>query len=76
MGWTIFVNPVRLPSHSLLWMLLPLCLAVAIVYKTIRASTLERLWLKIAVLAFEIIIGLVALGVVMWLVYVLAAGSN
>lgn len=58
----LFYYPMSLPSNSLLWMLLPLCLGAAIVYKTIRASDLKRLWLDIVMLFGYIVVGLVLMG--------------
>lgn len=64
---TIFYNPVSLPSDALLWLLPPLCLAVAIIYKTIRTQNISRLWLDTAVLFLCMMGGLAALMVVGYL---------
>ena len=61
MNATLFYNPVSLPSDALLWLLPPLCLAVAIIYKTIRTQNLRRLWLDTALLFLYMMGGLVAL---------------
>jgi len=65
---TLFYNPIHLSDTAQLWLALPLCAAVAIVYKTIRLKDLHRLWLEIAVLVGYMIAGLVALGVSLWLI--------
>ncbi len=67
-GWAVFYNPMTLPHDSLIWLMLPLCLGVAVVYKTIRAENLRRLALDIAGLMCLIVGGLVALGTVLWLI--------
>jgi len=61
---TLFYNPVSLPADALLWLLPPLCLAVAIVYKTIRTQNIRRLWLDTALLFLYMMGGLAALMVV------------
>lgn len=58
---TLFYNPVSLPAGALLWLLPPLCLAVAIVYKTIRTHNLRRLWLEVCVLFVIMMAALAAL---------------
>ena len=63
----LFWDPMQLPSKSLLWMLLPLCLVVAIVYKTVRTRNIRRLWWETLYLFGYIVGGLVVLGVAAWL---------
>jgi len=59
----LFRHPIVLPSAAALWLVLPLCLAVAITYKTVRTRRLRRLPLEVAVLMGLMIVGLTALGV-------------
>jgi len=68
MAWTVFYNPIALPFDSLLWFLLPLCVAVAVVYKTVRTHDLRRLPLEILVLMGYMLVGLIALGGGLWLI--------
>ncbi len=72
LGWTIFYNPMSLPFNSLLWLLLPLCGAVAIIYKTCRVGKISRLWPQIISLLVYMVVGLAALCVVLWVVLELA----
>jgi len=65
---TLFRNPMTLPFYSLLWFLPPLCVAVAVVYKTVRTENLRRLPLEILVLMGYMIVGLVALGAGLWVI--------
>lgn len=67
-GWVLFYNPMTLPHDSLIWLMLPLCLGVAVVYKTIRTEDLRRLIWQIAGLMCLIVGGLTALGTVLWLI--------
>ena len=68
-AWTPFVHPVRLSFASLLWLLPPLCLFVAVIYKTVRMHRLDRLVFEVASLVVYMLGGLVALGVALWLVH-------
>jgi hypothetical protein len=63
---TIFFHPLVLPTHSLLWLMLPLVVSVAVVYKTLRTNNLRRLPLQILLLAIYISGGAVVLAVGLW----------
>ena len=62
----IFFHPVTLPSDSLLWLMLPLVVSVAVVYKTLRTNNLRRLPLQILGLVGYIAGGTVVLAVGLW----------
>lgn len=49
-------------------MLLPLCLVVSIIYKTIRIYGLRRLWWEILYMFGYIVCGLTGMGIVAWLI--------
>jgi hypothetical protein len=66
-AWTIFYNPLPLSSDQLLWLSLPLCLSLAVVYKTVRTKNLRRLPREVLVLYGYIILGLLGIGVGLWL---------
>lgn len=68
-AWTIFKNPVVLPFSAHLWFLLPLCIAVSVVYKTIRTHDLRHLPREIGVLVAYMLIGLTIMGVGLWLLH-------
>lgn len=63
-----FVHPVTLSFTSLLWLIIPLCVSVSVVYKTIRTGDLRRLPLQIAGLVGYIVVGLTLLCVALYLV--------
>ena len=65
----LFDKPILMHFSSLLWLLLPLCLAVAIVYKTVRTNSLSRLAWEVARLVTYMAAGLSCLGLVLWLVH-------
>ncbi|KPK45412.1 MAG: hypothetical protein AMK72_11070 [Planctomycetes bacterium SM23_25] len=64
---SLFTNPIPIRSDDLLWFLLPLCAAVAVVYKAIRTKNLRHLPLEVAVLMGYMIVGLAILGGALWL---------
>ncbi len=69
LGWTLFYNPMQLPSDGWsLWLLIPLCLAVSVVYKTVRTENLRKLPLEILSTLCYMLAGLTALGVGLWAV--------
>ena len=64
-AWTLFTNPLPVEaSHWALWLMLPLLLSVAIVYKTIRTEHICRLPVEIAKLMAYMLAGLTALAAV------------
>jgi len=65
---TLFVHPMTLPFYSLLWLLPPLCLGVAIIYKTIRTDDIRRLPRQVLGLAVYMAGGLAGLGAGLWLI--------
>ena len=68
MTWAIFQQPVALSFDAELWLLLPLCAAVGLVYKTIRIDDLRRLPREIAFLMAYMVVGLVTLCLGLWLI--------
>ena len=65
----LFVNPLILPFNSTLWLLLPLCASVAIVYKAIRVDSLRRLPLQAGILIVYMLGGLFTLGAGLWAIH-------
>ncbi len=63
---TLFYNPLHLPASATLWLVLPLCAAVAIVYKALRVTHVRRLPREAAALIVYITAGLVAVGAGLW----------
>lgn len=58
-----FLEP--LPLHGAAWWLLiiPLALGVSVVYKAVRAQTLERYWRGVAAMTAQIVVVMVLLAV-------------
>ncbi len=63
---TLFRNPMEISSSCILWLLIPLCVSVAIIYKTVRTDNVRRLHIQIVSLVAYMIAGLVLLGGVLW----------
>jgi hypothetical protein len=68
---TILIDPMTVNGFGRTLLLLPLCLSISIVYKTLRSSSLTRVPLDSFVLWITIVLGMYAVGVAMWLVYLL-----
>ncbi len=64
----LFYYPMQLPQNLVLWMVLPLCLSVAIVYKTIRVGEIRRMPREALGLFLYIVVGLTILGGALYLV--------
>ena len=65
----IFYNPITVSFNSELLMLLPLCAAVGLIYKTIRVERLSQLLREYVKLLAYMAFGLVALCVLLWVTH-------
>ena len=65
---TLFVSPMSLQTSQTLWLVLPISLSIAIVYKTVRTRRPARVWLEILGAFAYILVGLLVLGACLWLV--------
>lgn len=65
-GWTPLVNPIEM-GRDHIWLVLPLCAVVALVYKTVRVTRLKELPLQVLGLWAYMLMGLIVLGVVLYL---------
>ena len=63
----LFVNPMVLPGHIILWLALPLCVSIAVVHRTLRAEHLQGLWRRVVGLSALMMGGLAVLAVALWL---------
>jgi hypothetical protein len=70
---TLFVNPIMLSRLVGLLMLLPLCLAISIVYKTIKTDDLRAVPMAAAASWGAIVAGMLAVGVTIYILYNLTA---
>ena len=67
MAWTIFLNPIpHLSQAAALWLVIPLCASVAVVYKALRVPEIRQLPRAAAGLLLYMVGGLAILGAVLW----------
>lgn len=62
-------SPMTLSSTQHLALLGPLCLAISLVYKTIRCEHLRQVPIAAVVQCITIIAGMLGVGVAVWLLY-------
>lgn len=67
----IFTAAVPLGGAQRLLLMLPLCLSVAIVYKTTRLQNLRELPVAVGLLWGTIVLGMCGVGVGLWLLFFL-----
>ncbi len=74
-GWLIawLTTPVQLSGVWRLLLLIPLCLSISVVYKTIQCERLGDIPQAILALWVTIIGGMIGVGVLMWAVFMLLA---
>ncbi len=65
---TLFINPLIMSKSVELWMIFPLCAAVAIVYKAVRINDISRFPRQVLTLIALMYGGLVLLGAALWLI--------
>ena len=68
---TLVIHPLAIERHYL-W-LLPLCLAVALVYKTTKCAEVREIPLAALISWLTIVVGMYAVGAALWLLYHFAA---
>ncbi len=54
-------------------LLVPLCLSIAIVYKTLRCERLSEVPVASAILCVALVVGMYAVGVGVWLLFLILA---
>lgn len=64
-----FTTAVQLTGSQRFLLMLPLCLSIAIVYKTIRCRNLREVPVAAAILWVTIVIGMFAVGAGLWLAF-------
>lgn len=72
---TLFYNPITISFELELWLLLPLCAAVGLVYKTIRVDHISHLLKSFLVLLLSMALGLIALCTLLWAIDTYWPGS-
>jgi hypothetical protein len=72
LAWVLFLHPLRLPAGARLWMLLPLVLCVAAVYRATRARRAADLPRPTAWTFVNIVIGMAAIAGAFYVIQQLA----
>jgi hypothetical protein len=70
---TLMLEPMDLNRWQEALMLLPLCLAVSVVYKTTKCATLREIPAAVAVSWVTIVVGMYVVGVALLVLYEFAA---
>lgn len=65
----LFTHAIELSGRERLLLMLPLCLAIAIVYKAIRTENLHKLPAAALSLWVTIVVGMSAVGVGLWVLF-------
>ncbi len=68
LAWSLFTHPMTLSSDTVMWLVLPLALSVALIYKAIRVRRVSELPRQVAILMVQMVGGLLALGLALWAV--------
>ena len=69
----LMIDPMDLARWQQALMLLPLCLAVSVVYKTTKCATVREIPAAVALSWVTIVIGMYVVGVVLLVLYEFAA---
>ena len=65
----VFTTAIELSGPQRLFMMLPLCLSVAIVYKTTRCTSLKEVPSSAILLWVTIVLSMLGVGVGLWLLF-------
>ncbi len=68
----IFTQGMTLSGLQRLMLMLPLCLSIAVIYKTTRCQRMQEVPTAAAVLWGTIVIGMFAVGIGLWLLFQIA----
>lgn len=69
---SLFVTAVKLSAFQRFVLMWPLCLSIAVIYKTTRCDRLRQVPASAAVLSITIIAGMYAVGVGLWVLFRIA----
>jgi len=72
-GFALLLTPVHITGWQHMLMLVPLCLSISIVYKTIRCRALSEVPVASLTLCATIVLSMYAVGVGVWLLFLLLA---
>ncbi len=70
---TLFLDPITLTGFQRALLLIPICLSISIVYKTLKNPDLRSIPLASLGLCVTIVVGMWVVAVVLWILYLLFA---
>ncbi len=70
---TIFIDGLQISGGQKLLLVLPLCLSIAIVYKTLRCEKTSQIFTASLILWCTIVVGMYALGLGLWVLFSVTA---
>jgi len=70
---TLFINPITFGRWQSILLLLPLCLAISVVYKTIKCDNIREIPLASVVSWVTIVVGMYAVGIALFVLYEIMA---
>jgi hypothetical protein len=68
----LFTTSIPLPGVWRLLLMLPLCLSIAVIYKTTRCDDLREMPKAALILWVTIVVGMLAVGVGLWIAFMIA----
>ena len=69
----LFTTPITMTGFQHALLMLPLCLSISVVYKTVRCEEVREIPLASLVLWVTMVAGMYAVAVGLWLLFLLAA---
>ena len=69
----LFTTPITMTGFQHALLMLPLCLSISVVYKTVRCEEVREIPLASLVLWVTMVAGMYAVGIGLWLLYLLTA---
>lgn len=69
----VLLTPIRITGPQHMAMLIPLCLAISVVYKTVRCPNLRDVPMASLMLCITIVLSMYAVGVGVWLLFLVLA---
>lgn len=69
----LLVDAIEISGKGRIALILPLCLAIAVVYKTLRLDDVRKVPMAVLPLWISIVVGMYATGVALWAMFRLLA---
>lgn len=67
-AWIPFVTPMPIKQSLIFWLMIPLCLAVIVVYRTVRTTDVKKLPAEILRMSGYLAGAILLLGVSLWVI--------